>query len=653
MAELLSQFHLLRPLWLLAIIPALCLGIFLFLQKRNSANWRQIIAPQLLNYLLENQITHKTRWQLFTLVFAWVFTCFALAGPTWKQISQLVHKNEAAVVIVWDLSPSVVAEDLKPSRLVRARHKLTDLLNARQEGLTALVAFAGEAYVVSPLTDDTDTIINLLPALHPDIMPLPGSNVEMGVEKALQLLQDSNNSQGDILVVTDGITYPAQETLKELLSNTQYRLSIFGVGTADGAPIPTSNGGFAKDQYGSIVIAKMNTVELRQLAQSLDGHYVGIQANDSDVEFLVNATEQTIPEQELTQASERTFDSWFDVGQFLALLLLPFIILAFRRGWILPALFAIVIWPQPSEAFGWQDLWSRKDQRAQQSFEAGNHEEASQTFQSKPWQGSAHYRNENFSEAANAFNTALESETNPLELANTHYNHGNALAKAGDFQGALDAYEQALSADAKMEDAQFNSELIKSLLEQQQKNNEDGQNSDDNQDSDGDSGPNNSDQANNEQNSQQGEQQDADNQQAQNDQQQDGEQDDSNQANSEQSSQEEQKRNADDSDNQDKGEQSAQDLAEQESQEQSEKQQLSQAEQREEHEPLSEEQASLLADSELSGEKQQAMEQWLRQIPDDPSGLLRNKFKHQHQMLRRRYQNGEWAPPENGANLRW
>lgn len=655
MEAILSQFHFIRPMWLLAIVPIFILGILLLLEERNSVNWRKVVAPQLLPYLLENQITSKTRWQLYALLLSWVIACIALAGPSWKQLPQPVSKNEAAVVIVWDMSPSVMAEDLKPSRLIRARHKLTDFLNERQEGLTALIAFAGEAHVVSPLTDDTDTIINLLPALYPGMMPLPGSNAEMGVEMAMQLFKDSQISKGDILVVTDEITPPAQATLKLLLANTQYRLSIFGVGTPEGAPIPVGNGGFAKSQDGSIVIASLNTVELRQLAQDLNGYYVGIQPNSSDIDFLTEAMAQKIPDQENMRVLEREFDTWLDAGQYLSLLLLPFVIMAFRRGWILPAVLVVVLWPPSSQALEWRDLWLRKDQQAQQSFLNGDNEQAANTFESQPWKGSALYRGENFADAADTFASALDGDKQSLAAADIHYNRGNALAKAGKLQDALKAYDQALEMQPEMEDAQFNKELIESLLAQQQENqggeseNKNSESSDsENSDSEkNDSSDNQSSEQQTADNQQQNQEQQSDQQNSEQSQQAQNEQQQSQQQNNEQADSEKSE------EQQRKDEQAAQELAEQETQQQQADPQLAQAQQNPEHEKLSEQQLSMLQQGDLSEEEQQAMEQWLRQVPDDPSGLLRNKFEYQHRQLRRQYQTGEWSPPSNGANQRW
>ena len=641
MSELIAQFHWLRPWWLLGLLPVVALCVLLWRQKRRATQWQSIIAPQLLRYLLEGQVSRSFRWQLSALFLAWTITCIALAGPTWRQIPQPIHKNESAVVLLWDLSPSMLAEDIVPSRLVRARHKITDFLNARTEGLTALVAYAGEAYVVAPLTDDTDTIINLLPALYPGMMPLPGSNVEMAVDKAFQLFTDSGISNGEILVVTDEITPAAQDTLLDRFNGHSIRLSIFGIGTEDGAPIPTGSGGFIKEQGGDIVIAKLNSGELQSLANQLNGSYITIRPDDQDIDYLIAASAAADPLNDQIRVLERDFDTWQDNGQYLVLLLLPIIALAFRRGWVLPMMFAIVLLPQRSLAFDWQDLWQRRDQQGLESFRNGDPETAAKQFTDPEWKGAAEYRNNDFAGAAQSFAHSNEDET---VNANNHYNRGNALAKAGKLQDALDAYEQALKLDPDMDDAQFNADLVKKLLEQQQA------------DSQGQDNPNNDNQNQDRQQSDNnGQQSQSQEQQAQQSQQ---------QQNQEQDSQQNSQEN-NDTQQVSVDEQSAADLADRDQQQQDQQQdqqaEQQQAQQQTESQQDQQEQSSdtpqmqqALADrDDNDSEQQQALEQWLRQIPDDPSGLLRRKFEYQHRQLRRQYQSGEWSLPDNRAYERW
>lgn len=654
--EALQSFHFLRPYWLLAILPALVFTIIGWHQSRRQTQWREIIAPELIQHLLTGELSRTQRLPLIALAAAWVLGSIAMAGPAWEKIPQPVHKTEQATVVLLDLSPSMLAEDIKPSRLVRARHKLTDLLSLKQEGITALVAYAGEAHVVTPLTDDTDTIVNLLPALHPSVMPLKGSNTEMAVETALQLFKDAGLTTGNILLVTDGVTPTALKTVTALLSDSAFSLSILGVGSVDGAPIPARQGGFMKDKSGSIVIARLNQTQLQETAAALGGIYSPLRTDDLDINrlsvFSPLADDQT-------RIMDREFDTWHETGPYLVLLLLPVVLFAFRRGVILSLFICVPLLTAPgAQASFWDDLWLRADQQGQNSFEKGDHEQAARQFKDHRWQGTAHYRNGEYAQSAEAF---AQGET-----STDHYNRGNALAHQGDLQGAIDAYTKALELDPDMEDAEFNRTLISNIQEQQKQQQ--------NPSSDDKGDQNSSDQqSGGEQNNQTGEQQNTS-------------QSDSEQSGSQQSSSEHSTSQQSDTQQSHAGEQNRQNQSEsrqfnqqsgdrQEQQHEQSAAQQAQAEKDEQestaqqakqvsedkqegseknHEPA--QSKSTISKSTMDSgteEQQQALEQWLRQVPDDPSGLIRNKFDFQHRQRRQEYRAGQWEPPENGAYERW
>lgn len=648
MSLMLEQFHWLRPEWLLGILPALAFSLLLWQRKRQSSSWRTVIDPDLLPHLIDGQQTPLQRRGYGALFAAWCVACLALAGPTWEKLPQPVHKNESALVILLDLSPSMLAEDLKPSRLVRTRHKLIDLLQARDEGLTALIAYAGEAHVVSPLTDDTGTIESLLPALHPGVMPLRGSNPEMAVEKALELFQAAGIARGEILLVTDGIDTSATETLIDTLQDSNHRLSMLGVGTDDGAPIPTAQGGFVKDRQGGIVIASLNSHQLRQLAGELNSRFTLMQTDDRDIDWLSgNLSLDADPLLSgQTRQLEREFDTWQEYGHWLALLLLPGILFCFRRGVILTvALPLALILPEHSHAASWDDLWLTGDQQGQKQLQAGDAKAAAEHFTSQDWKGAAQYRAGDYEAAAESFAQGTG--------ATDHYNRGNALARSGKLDEALQAYEQALALDPELEDARFNHKLIEDLKNQQQ--NSDNQNQQD-QNQQGD-GQNQQNQNQGEQNSQDGNQspssqQDSESQSNSESQQNPGDSSQQNE-NSPSNSQQQQSQTGEQSQDQQEAGDSGQQPEPREQQAEQGEQQSPQPQPGESEQAEQGEQPVAAQESDLSPEEQQAMEQWLRQIPDDPSGLLRRKFKHQYDQRRKEYRAGTWEPPANNANERW
>ena len=596
--ELSNNFHFLRPWWFAGFLPVAAVVAFYSWRKRSAGSWENIINPELLPFLMQGSESKKalsSTWLLSIVILAWIICCLSLAGPTWQQLPQPVYKQDAALVVVLDLSPSMLAEDISPSRLVRARYKLIDVLTRRTEGVAGLIVYGGDAHTVSPLTEDSNTIVSIVPVLAPSLLPEYGSNVEEALASAVDLAVTGGYQQADILLISDGIHRSALSELTPIISQQgDFRLSILGVGTPQGAPIPTGAGGFAKQANGNMVVAKLNVTALQQLAASNGGIYQTLSADDSDVDALLIAMDSIFPDN--TRETDRSFDLWDDQGFWLVLLLLPVVLLSFRKG----ALVAVLLLPlafntQPAQAFEWKDLWKTPNQRAAEALSRGDYETAQDLFEDPMWRGSAAYKAGDFEQATTSF---LNNDT-----AQGHYNRGNALAQDGDLQGAIDAYDRALSLDPDMQDAIANRALVEQLKDQQQD-------------------------------------QDQQNQQSQD---QDQEQQDQEQQNQDSSGQDQEQKNQD-SQSQDQSQQDKEEKGKPDS-EKSEQEKIADEKALEQAEKDAEEAAAEAALDELSDEEkqeQQDIEKMLRRIPDDPGGLLRAKFRYQS-----RQQNRQRKPPNN------
>ncbi|MDB9948938.1 VWA domain-containing protein [Porticoccaceae bacterium] len=607
-----SELHLLRPLALLGLIPALIAVALAQWRKRSAGNWEKIINPALLPYLMQGETSKKQRGMLWVLL-AWMITCLALAGPSWQQLPQPVHKKDAALILIMDLSPSMLAEDIKPSRLERARYKLIDILKNRSEGFSALVVYGGAAYTLTPLTEDSNTIISLVPVLHPTLLPEYGSNTEDAIETALELAVNGGYQQGDLLLITDEVSRSAFNSIQSMISKAgKFRLSILGVGTQQGAPIPTGAGGFAKDRSGAIIIPKLSPASLQMLAQNNGGIYAGMSADDSDIEALLATTEELFPD--ATKELERSFDLWDDQGFWLVFLLLPIIVLSFRKGNIALILLAPLLFSDPVSALGWQDLWKTADQQAREALENGDAAAAQSLFKDPEWRGSAAYKAGDYESAINEF---LD-----FDDADSHYNRGNALAHSGDLDAAIEAYDQALAMNPEMEDAQANKELLEQLKQQQ-----DSENSEDSESQENDS----QDSQSQDQQSQDSQPQDADSEP---------------QDSQDQQSQNQDSQQQDPSDQEPEAKQGEPDEFEEESQQEEAQREQQEAKEQEQNaaEPTEEE-------SEADKQAQQELEQWLRRVPDDPGGLLREKFRYQSRQ--RALEQRRPAPPNNEQQERW
>ena len=574
--DILSQFHFLRPMWLIGLIPVLILWVYYQWKQYSLENWNKLINPELINYLTEDNDPTPRRYESLKTVFwslAWLLACVALAGPTWEQMPQPVHKKEAAMVILFDLSPSMLAQDSKPSRLIRARFKLIDILSERREGYTALIVYSGSAHVVSPLTEDTNTIISMVNSLEPSIMPEYGSNVEEAIDTALAIVKNGGLDRADLLLITDEVASSAIPDITASLSkNSSFRLSILGIGTPAGAPIPLPYGGFLKDNQGGILIPKINTEDLKELAESNRGIYRSLTNDEKDVNALVAVG--NMPLVDKTRELERTFDAWNDRGYLLIIFFLPFILSVFRRGTLITIMVLPLLYPQKSFSLDWRGLWQRPDQQAATALEEGDAARAQSLFQNPAWEAAAAYRAGDYEDAAKKFR-----EKKGLNETASYYNEGNSLARSGELEAAIKAYEHALQLEPTFEDAIFNKELLENLLQQQ--NEDQKQDQDRNQDQNNQPGQNNE------------------------------STDERNQSDSEQESREH-------------SEQYTQESSEHDSEQSQNETDLEQAQDKtQEPDELN---STPMTDENQS---QQELEQLLRSVPDDPGGLLRAKFQHQ------------------------
>jgi Ca-activated chloride channel family protein len=596
-----EQLHFMRPEAFYAFIPLLLFVLLYLTSKATSLSWKAVCDDKLLPYVLTAGGRKSSLLPMLLIIVATSTSIIALAGPVWKKLPQPVFREESALVIALDLSQSMHATDIKPSRVERAKLKVLDIIDARKGGQTALIVYAATAFTVTPLTDDDNTIANLVPALEPELMPAQGSNMAAALQLATELLQQAGITRGDVLLVTDGVSGAVDDAINTLTGNG-HRLSIMGIGTAEGSPVPLS-GGFLTDSSGAIVIPKLETAELQRVALQGNGLYVNMQADDSDISKLVRLFESKRVRSE-TEGTDLKADIWEEEGPWLLLLVLPIVALWPRKGWLLCLPLIALTLPQPAHALDMQSLWLRPDQQAMKELEAGNAGKAAELFKDNDWKAAAHYRAGNY-EQSNALLEAPDS-------SNDYYNKGNVLAKLGSYQQAIAAYDQALTLDPDNEDARYNRDLVAKALEQQQR--QDGQQQ-------GQPQQQPQDQSSQDQSQQQSQ---SDQQDQSGNQQQQSEQADSNQRNQEERdrlSDVKQKQDEQDSANQ---QQQQENMQQAEQQQETKNQQQLQAQQQDE--AIEQEDAETV-------ESEQAMEQWLRRIPDDPGGLMRRKFIYQYRQM--------------------
>ncbi|MBV1879635.1 MAG: VWA domain-containing protein [Pseudomonadales bacterium] len=616
----LDSFHFLRPWWFIALMPAILLFILITLRQGKGSSWEQAIDAELLSFIIDQPSSARTKNPVYLILLVWVLIIFALAGPVWEKTPQPVSEREDALVILFDLSQSMYAEDIKPNRLVAARRKLLDLLAQRQEGITALVVYAGDAHIVTPLTDDAKTVAEMLPAISPAIMPAAGSQLAPALTLAYKLFQDAGMNSGRVLIVTDEIRDIAFAQQLARKNRNAYPVSILAVGSAEGAPIPTPAKGYLKNPQGTLVIARVNYSAMQAFAAVAGGRFARISLLDTDLDYLL--ADQALINPDQFRQTERQFDIWYEKGPWLFLLILPVAAFSFRKGWLW-TLALICLMPMPrAEASFWNDLWQTPDQQAATALEKGETALAAELFEHATWKGAAQYRNQDYVAAAEAY---AETKT-----TDGQYNFGNALAKQGQYPQAIKAYENALSLDPDNSDARFNKQLIEDLLKQQE---QEQQQQDDGEEQQGENQEQNQEGENGKQS-----QSDSDNQQSK-DKNADAENESAEDQNSQQnSSQQNSSKQNDQSADEDPEKSQPTDPSEPQPQN-ADPQQTDSAT------------ASDISDIEqLNDEQQQALQQWLRRVPDDPAGLLRRKFEIQHNERRHNEQQNRGGRIQNDSS---
>lgn len=469
-AETLANFHFLRPWWLLALLPGFWLTYSIWKRNMQGFAWQQVIDPELLPWLLDKRPGRAQRTPVILLSLAWFSSVLALAGPTWKQISYPAQEQQSALVVVLDQSLAMRVDDMDPDRHTLARRKLLDILDHRDEGQTGLVVYAGEAHVVTPLTEDNVTTRALVPSLSPEIMPAQGNNPSHGIELALELLRESRSGTGQILLMTNGVAASQREQIASMVEDTPFVLSVMGIGTRDGGPIPAPDGDFLRSNNGQMLVSSLDREGLRSLTEDLGGAYRDVSLDNADIAGLLDDTILS-GEREFADTLQE-FDLWNDLGPWLLLLVLPLTALIFRRGWLLgltlagTVLFGTGAPVQPAHAQTLDGLFRNSDQRGARAFDEEDYQHAAELFDTPEWRGAAHYRAGDYQAAARAY--AQGDEDDP----DTHYNLGNALARSEMYEEAIAAYDKALTLEEEHEDARTNRQIIENLLEQQQEEQE-------------------------------------------------------------------------------------------------------------------------------------------------------------------------------------
>ena len=646
------QLHFLRPQWLWALIPAAVIYGLIRSVKHRQNQATNMINDVLYNYLTQGGSQTQSTQRLWPLLLGAVLAIVAMAGPTTQKIPKPVYDIAQAKVIVMDMSLSMRATDIAPDRLSRMSYKAIDLINANNGGEIGLIAYAGDAFVISPITTDGTNLNALIPGLRPEIMPEFGSEPELALEKAALMLEQAGYLNGDIIWFTDGVDYDQMPGLTSLLQSMPHRVSILSVGTPDGAPIKLTNGQLLKDSSGAIVIPRLDNASLQTLAGITNGAFTPITADEQDIKIIMQVADTLLAD--ATKLNTLQGDDWYELGPYLLLPVIFIVLLYSRKHWVL--LLTIVLLPlcgltlqQPafaqampqkssadlpsppsSELNAVQSIRTPLDflppalqnnnQKGLRAFQNGDYATSQSLFTDPEWQAQAQYAQGEYAEALAHF-----AQTDD---ALSQYNAGNSLAKLGQYDKALEAYQRANSLDSDFIEAQENQAALELFLQNQPP--QDSSQDQSKQDQDQSDEQNDQEQQDQQSQSQDNQESASDEQESQDQQsQQQQSQDEQSQQNQQQS--EDQKEQPSPEESKDEQEQGDDQQKQQDKQQPKEPTQPDEAQESQEVQAQQQEQPLTPEEQ----EKMQRMQALMNKVPNDPGYLLKRKMELEYQQRKR------------------
>lgn len=325
-----SGLHWMRPLWLWGFIPLALILLYWFRRSHARSAWESVVDPELQPYVIDG-ISKQTNRSSLALFAGWAVALILLAGPVWEQQDVPVFQAQQAEVVLFDLSRSMLSDDIAPDRLTRARFKLSDLLSQSEGRQIGLIGFAERPYVISPLTEDTNTVQAFVPSLSPDIMPVQGSRLDLAITRAVTLFEQAGVQQGHILYMGDQRVGKRDIDAASSARELGHRLSVLAVGTAAGKPLRDDQGQFIQDASGAIVVPQVDMALMSDLAAAGAGRAVKLTTSQTDLDQLAGVRNAIAVEAgDPLEAARKTY--WIEYSPWLVWPLLFAALWLFRRG---------------------------------------------------------------------------------------------------------------------------------------------------------------------------------------------------------------------------------------------------------------------------------------------------------------------------------
>ncbi len=439
-----EDFHFVRPEYLWIGIPAVFVIILGFLFYKQSNSWKKNIAKHLLPYVVQKGTSWKSRLIHLSVLLMFALGFVGFLGPTWDQIKTPAKKIESQFVIALDLSQSMLATDISPTRLERAKFKIHDLLDANPRAETSLLVFAGSTHTAIPFTTDYKIITDQLDGLKPRMMPIKGTGFNVLFNKIDSLFIE-NKAEGKLLLITDDLADLSIEKVSTFIQRNNVQIYIYPFATQIGTIIPLTKELSILDQE------KLNSLNAFEKVAVLD-----MTLDNSDVKDLALAISDDIV---FDDKSEEEEENWQDRGYWFIFPLAFLFLFSFRKGWSLNILIITLTLSSCSEQtkektreFEFKDLLYTQAYQAQKEFDSGNYSEAAKGFEDPVRKGVAYFKAGDYISARIAF----ERDSTNMGL----YNLGLTYAKLGELEKSREIFEQVLKRDPSNKNASSNLQHI-------------------------------------------------------------------------------------------------------------------------------------------------------------------------------------------------
>ena len=437
MSDLLSigmweDFHFLRPAILWLLLPAAIIAVISLLTLRETLSWKKTIASHLRSFVITSGSEGKRKWMQLLLTLFLSIAIIGAAGPTWKKIEVPGKTLETPLLIILNLSESMLETDISPNRLERAKFKIVDLLDADPGARIALIAYAGSAHTIIPLTRDYSIIKSHISSLSPSIMPIKGANLKEALLLADTLLVNIT-APGNIFLYSDDFSDEVIVDLQIFSSTHNHKITV----------IPISN-----------LNNTNNSESLRKLESADNLGVANITLDKSDVELLAKNIRDNLQFKDKDIEKE---DEWQDEGLWFVLPFALFLLMWFRKGWVIYSLFFALLTTSCNNVKSFKDLWVTHNYQAQKAYNNGDFETAAKLFEDPVHKGVAYFRSSDYDKAIVEFS----KDTTAIGA----YNLGLAYYKNGDFASAALAFGQATKLDPEMDNAEANMAMMEQLID--------------------------------------------------------------------------------------------------------------------------------------------------------------------------------------------